>query len=506
MIFLDVTERIAAESRRAALVELNDALLEQVEDDALSKAAAAVIGKALGVGQVGYGSIAEDGVTLTVPYDWTAPGFTSVAGIHSFNDYGGYGVNLARGETVVIDDVRLDPRISENSAVLENLSVRTLINYPAVENGRTVSVLYVNDDKPRHWTAEEVAFVKEAASRTRSATERRRAENALRESEERRRLAADMGEVGVFDLGLDTGELLWDDRVRAAFGVSPGRPVTQETKLAAVHAEDRPEFDRQFAATLDGGEFDMQFRTIGIEDGVVRWIVVRGRVIRKANGKRHFIGAVRDVTERIEAEERRQVLNAELAHRLKNTLAIVSSITTQTLRTAPDMVAARKSLTDRIQALSKAHDVLLTGERDAGSIDAIVAGALMIHDDGRRVRLKGPRIQIGPKAALTLSLIVHELATNAAKYGALAVPEGSVDVTWSVQRHAGTKLPMLTWEWRESGGPLVEAPTRKSFGTRLIQMGLGGSAEGSVDLDYAPEGVTCRIEAGLTELQRTEGT
>ena len=109
----------------------------------------------------------------------------------------------------------------------------------------------------------------------------------------------------------------------------------------------------------------------------MRWIVVRGRVIRKANGKRHFIGAVRDMTERIEAEEQRQVLNAELAHRLKNTLAIVSSITTQTLRTAPDMVAARKSLTDPIQALSKAHDILLTGKQDAGSIDAIVAGALV---------------------------------------------------------------------------------------------------------------------------------
>ncbi|WP_061937319.1 PAS domain S-box protein [Aureimonas sp. AU22] len=504
VIFLDVTERIVSEARRTALAELNDALLEQVEDDALSKSAAAVIGKALGVGRVGYGTIAEDGVTLTVPYDWTAPAFASVAGTHHFDDYGRYSENLVRGETVVIDDVRLDPRTTNNSAALESLSVRTLVNYPTVENGRTVAILYVNDDKPRHWTEEDVAFVGEAATRTRLATERRRAEYALRESEDRRRLAADMGEVGVFDLDLDTRELLWDDRVRAAFGVSSGRPVAQETKLAAVHADDRPEFDRQFVSTLEGGEFDLQFRTVGIEDGILRWVAVKGQVIRKANGSRRFIGAVRDVTERVAAEERRQLLNAELAHRLKNTLAIVSSITTQTLRTAPDMTTARKSLTDRILALSKAHDILLTGQRDAGSIDAIITGALAIHDDGRRVRLKGPRILIGPKAALTLSLIVHELATNAGKYGALSVPDGVVDVIWSVDRHSDTRVPMLAWEWRESGGPPVEVPTRKSFGTRLIQMGLGGSADGGVDLDYAPKGLRCRITAGLTELQRTD--
>ncbi|WP_182422212.1 HWE histidine kinase domain-containing protein [Aureimonas sp. ME7] len=201
------------------------------------------------------------------------------------------------------------------------------------------------------------------------------------------------------------------------------------------------------------------------------------------------------------AEEQRQILVSELAHRLKNTLAVTQSIATQTLRSAPDLQTARQSLTKRIQTLSRAHDILLVGKRDAGSVEAIIRSAIELHDQEGQITVLGPDLFIGPKAALTLALIMHELATNAVKYGALSVPHGRVEVSWVVDVALDTKLPTLTLNWREVDGPPASPPTRKGFGTRLIEMGLSGSTGGSVELDYAGDGLKCRIVAPLTELQ-----
>ncbi|MBB3948854.1 sensor histidine kinase [Aureimonas jatrophae] len=201
------------------------------------------------------------------------------------------------------------------------------------------------------------------------------------------------------------------------------------------------------------------------------------------------------------AEQERQILVSELAHRLKNTLAITQSIATQTLRSAPDLVTARKSLGERIQALSRAHDILLTGEHDSGAVESVVRSAVELHDPEGRVALRGPDLFVGPKAALTLALIIHELATNAAKYGALSVPQGRVHIAWVVEVDDETQRPTLALMWRELGGPPVVPPSRKGFGSKLIEIGLSGSVGGSVDLDYAPDGLKCRIVAPLTELQ-----
>ncbi|WAJ29494.1 PAS domain-containing sensor histidine kinase [Antarcticirhabdus aurantiaca] len=206
-----------------------------------------------------------------------------------------------------------------------------------------------------------------------------------------------------------------------------------------------------------------------------------------------------DVTDRVAAESQRQLLNRELSHRLKNTLATVQSIATQTLRSAPDMASARTALTARIQALANAHDLLLRGSRDAGSVEEIVRGAVSVLDGEGRITLSGPEVTIGPTAALALSLTCHELATNAGKYGALSAPGGSVSISWRVDAH-GAAPPLFVFEWSERGGPPVTPPERKGFGTRLIEIGLAGSTGRPVEISYAPEGVSCRIVAPLDRL------
>ncbi|WP_182422160.1 PAS domain S-box protein [Aureimonas sp. ME7] len=501
VIFLEVTDRVRAESLRLGLAELGEALGQLEKVEAVPSVAASIIGRTLHVGRVGYGTVAEDGKTFHVPSDWTEEGYPSLAGTYRMDDYGLYAEDLRQGRTVVIPDIRFDPRTASDTGPLEAVSVRSLINHPIIENGQTVAVLYVNDDSVRHWTNEEVDFLREAAGRTRTAIERRRAELSLRESEQRQKLALAIGDVGTFDLNLATKELVWDDRTKAAFGVAPDRTVSQDEKLAAVYSDDRSMFDAAFRAAMSGELFDCEFRVLGIDDKVLRWVAVQGRVVGETSGARHFVGAVRDVSARVAAEERRNILNRELAHRLKNTLAIVQAIATQTLRTASDLPSAKDALTRRIQTLSKAHDVLLTGQHDAGAIDAVIRGAVTLHDPDERISLRGPALDIGPKAALTLALIMHELSTNAAKYGALSVPDGKVHIAWVVDVDGEIKRPTLALSWREIDGPPTSPPTRKGFGTRLIEMGLSGSVGGSVELDYASDGLKCRIVAPLTEVQ-----
>jgi two-component system CheB/CheR fusion protein len=209
-----------------------------------------------------------------------------------------------------------------------------------------------------------------------------------------------------------------------------------------------------------------------------------------------------DISEKVAAEEQRHLLNHELSHRLKNTLATVQSIAIQTLRSAPDTVTAQTALAARIQALANAQDILLSGSADTGSIEDVVRKAVSVHDGDGRISVHGPAVNLGSTAALALSLTCHELATNAGKYGALSVPEGKVAISWTVDERSGTDAPLLTFDWVERGGPSVIPPKRRGFGTRLIAIGLSGSsADGSVEHSYPAEGVTCRIVAPLNDLK-----
>lgn len=233
-------------------------------------------------------------------------------------------------------------------------------------------------------------------------------------------------------------------------------------------------------------------------DGSRTWIDVTGEAIKDDDGA--TIGAVvvfRSIDDRKAAESAQDLLNRELSHRLKNTLAMVQSIATQTLRNAPSLPVAQEALASRLIALGKAHDVLLAGHAESASVAAVAQGALDLHEDKpTRFQLSGPSLFIGPSAALMLGLVLHELATNAAKYGALSTASGHVTVKWCVTGEGDTANFRL--EWTERGGPPVAPPIRKGFGSRLIERGMGG---GEVAIDYPPEGVTCTISVPLSGFQ-----
>lgn len=195
---------------------------------------------------------------------------------------------------------------------------------------------------------------------------------------------------------------------------------------------------------------------------------------------------------RIRAEEHQSVLNQELSHRLKNTLAMVQAITNQTLRNIAERDIV-KALEARIIALSKAHDVLIEQKFVSAPIGSVVTQVLGLHGHEGQFESGGPDITMSPKATLSLSLLLHELATNAIKYGALSVDTGRVALNWRIE--ASDAQPILVLSWLERDGPPARAPTRKGFGSRLIGMGLVGA--GSARLDYGEEGLAAEFSAPL---------
>lgn len=207
-----------------------------------------------------------------------------------------------------------------------------------------------------------------------------------------------------------------------------------------------------------------------------------------------------DVTERVLAERQQQLLMNELAHRVRNTLATVRAIATRTLRGAATLDEAEVNLNARILALSRAQDILTGGRSEGAEIGSVITSAVRAHnDDHRRFRIDGPEFKLNAGAALALSLALHELSTNASKYGALSDDAGLVSIDWAIERHAAE--PSLQVRWVETGGPAVSAPTRRGFGSTLIEEAVAAETGGTAVLDFRPEGVVFTLHAPLEEIE-----
>jgi two-component sensor histidine kinase len=250
-----------------------------------------------------------------------------------------------------------------------------------------------------------------------------------------------------------------------------------------------PYVGRRVPLTLGGGSnaktifVDFVYQPIFEENGEVSGVFVEGA----------------EVTDHVEAQEHLQLINFELKHRVKNTLAVVSAIASQTLQ--PGGSDARlTAFRHRLAAFGRAHDILTTETWATAQINDVVAAALEPHHDDR-VGWHGPKLTLGSRQALSLSLALHELATNATKYGALSLPGGWVDISWDVVPTAEERC--LEFEWRESGGPIVVQPIGKGFGSRLIERVVAADFGSEPELSFSPDGIYFRLLAPLDKLQET---
>ncbi len=220
-----------------------------------------------------------------------------------------------------------------------------------------------------------------------------------------------------------------------------------------------------------------------------------------------ILAVARDITELKNTEARQALLMQELAHRMKNTLALVQAVAAQTLRNAVSLDAAAESLSARLLALAQAHDVLVLGSFASASLSGLVDTAVALHGDGvpGRFRVEGPDVTLSPHQGMTLALMLHELGTNATKYGSLSTASGHVAISWNVTEAETGGAPVLTFQWEEVGGPPVTPPTRTGFGTRLIARSLAHSFGGTVRLSYPVTGAVLTFECALMQAG-SEGT
>ena len=339
----------------------------------------------------------------------------------------------------------------------------------------------------------------------RDVTQRRTADDRVAATLERYRLVGRVTKDVIWDWDLTNDHVVWNEALTAAYGhrmedVAP----TPGWWLAHVHEDDRERVREDIYRVIDGVDRDWQHEYRFLRaNGSWAEVFDRGSMIRDVDGRPlRMIGAMFDNSVRKAEDERQALLNHELSHRMKNILTMVQAIAGQTLRGVEGAEGAQAVLAGRLQALSKAHDILLGGTTDGAGLKRIVEDAVRVHlDTPGRIGVRGPHVEIGSKAALPIILMLHELATNAAKYGALSNGEGHVSISWSVSGRIGAER--LRLQWRETGGPVVAAPSTKGFGSRLIERGLAGQLGAEVKLDYKPEGVTCDLDAPMDRVRET---
>lgn len=312
-------------------------------------------------------------------------------------------------------------------------------------------------------------------------------------------LALQAGQLGTWNYDPVGGQVDASAGCKQVFGIAAEAVFTMQLFYALMHPDDRERVHAALAETVaTGAPFDVEYRIV-TEAGERRWIGARGVLLTRRDGTPLSItGFVTDISARKDAEEHRALLADELTHRVKNTLATVSAVVSQSLRTASSLDEARDAISGRIASLSIAHDLLIRDEDQGAAIGDIVHRALHTFDDGTGTlfTIDGSDARVDPAITLALSMALHELATNAVKYGALSLPGGHIDVRWTVAPALDGRRS-FSFLWQERGGPPVTPPTRNGFGTRMIQRLMGKHMRGQAITTYPPAGVEFRIESTI---------
>jgi PAS domain S-box-containing protein len=318
---------------------------------------------------------------------------------------------------------------------------------------------------------------------------------------ERMKLALDAGRTGIWDWDLITGEVHLDARVRTLWGLTPEMPANLDVFRRALHPQDKKRTKEAIEQALDPAcqdDYESEYRIIGLTDRVERWVSVRGRTFFDGDRAVRIVGTVRDVTERKHREQHVHNLLRELVHRSKNLLAVVQAMSRQTATGAGSIEDFQRKFSARLQALSMAHDLLISHDwRGASMHDLARAQMAYCLDVGageiaQHARIDGPRLMLKPEAAQNIGLALHELATNALAYGALSYDCGEVALSWRL--HNGRFLV----EWRESGGPRVSPPRREGFGHKVIKRLVPQALDGETTLNFSPEGFVWTLSAPAT--------
>jgi PAS domain S-box-containing protein len=324
--------------------------------------------------------------------------------------------------------------------------------------------------------------------------ERRLHEQVLMQSEARLQEALTVGAVTAFDWDVRAGVSRRSDNAAQILGFDQEQNFNANRFLDRVHPHDRGRFKALVrAVSLDKPSYAETFRYLR-PDGQEVWLEETAKAEFDAVGRfKRLKGLTRDITERKRAEARQDLLIAELDHRVKNVLVRVAVVAMQTREGSTSMDEFVKSLDGRIHSMAAAHALLSQSRWHGVGLADLVKGQLAPYATGENVRVSGPNTLLTVEATQALAMVLHELVTNAAKYGALSKPTGEVSVSWEHAASAANGVNLI-FSWRENGGPAVSDPAQSGFGTSLIRDLIPHELGGTVDLAFKPDGVCCTIE------------
>jgi two-component sensor histidine kinase len=324
-------------------------------------------------------------------------------------------------------------------------------------------------------------------------------ETAFRRNELQLRLALEAAQIGVWECKIVDGSFLdirEDDRARRLLNRHEHESLHFEGFVARVHPDDRMRLQAASLRALDpagDGILDVEYRMLSRHDMPERWIHARAQVV-DADGVRKFVGTVRDISGLKATQAQQQLVSGELKHRIKNLLAMVSSIASQTLR-GEDIAERRSAFTARLQVLAQAQDLLTASDLESGGMHATAHVALAPHGI-ERFDITGPDFPMNARQTLSMALALHELATNAMKYGALSNEIGRVAMSWT-ETSAPNGQSALRLRWEETGGPQARTPTKTGFGSRMISRVLAADFMGKVNVNYTEAGVVFTLDGHL---------
>lgn len=413
-------------------------------------------------------------------------------------------VMITRRETMVCADLAKDPRFDDVRAVLTQVDVAFFACAPLVTpDGAVVGLLAVGDPDPHpEGTPDQLAALQDLAELATDhliADARRLAvERGRRLDRQRRDLALEAAGLGEFEWDLAADRMVINDQMKALTGLNRDSVGGEggDVSFKFVHPDDRERLRAEVERSLrETGRYRAEYRIQRPDSGEVRWMMGAGAAVLGEEGQaRKIIGVVQDITDRKRDEEQRETLMAELDHRIKNVLAAVQSLAAQSARRTSSAEAFMESFSGRLKAMAKAHELLTATRWQGASLGSIVEAELGGLGQGQAV-WSGPDLFLTPRAANAMSLALHELATNAIKYGALSGDGGRVMLDWRKRTDGGFAL-----DWTEIGGPPVEPPTRTGFGAVLLDRVTGRELGGTSKISYPREGLRAHITAARDAL------
>lgn len=418
---------------------------------------------------------------------------------------------IEQSDTMIVEDASQDPRFADNPLVTGESNLRFYAGAQLITpEGHRLGTLCVLDTRPRQLTLDQVQALEALARQVMTQLEMRRMliqkhadEKQLRESATRGRLALDAAELGAWEAVPGSSQLFGDARALSLLGHSEDAELSFDTFLAHVHPDDSARFAAAVADAIAGtndGRLDVEYRVRPKDADGHRWLRSRAQVIKEAGERHRMVGTVRDISAEKAADEHRQLLSNELQHRVKNTLGIVQGIVSQSLRAVATPAEASAAIASRLVTLAHAHDVLTQSSWTAAPIMSVIEGAVLAHlADVARVSVSGPPLELKARAALALSMALHELFTNAVKYGALSNAAGTITLQWTVSRRSEAAR-IFDFVWQEQGGPTVTSPLRTGFGTSLTGRSLAGDLGGAGVTHYNTDGVQWSLSTELDSI------